>query len=156
MPPIQKRLVETVMTLPGTTIEDEFRRRNATIDAVADYCHFQEGGAVAMRLPAQAKQVCPQLLAADAEKQALSNATLLVFKEKRSTVCFVCLGEGSLPFEKRVYSFASSGDLTKHFKRKHLANIREGDRIRCKVCRMSLDNKAHLRNYAHRIHGTVS
>jgi hypothetical protein len=159
MPSMQKRLVETGMTLPGTTVVEEFRRRNAAIDAVADYCHFQEGGAVAMprgRPPTQAKEACPQLVAANAEKQALSAAMLLVFKENRPTICFVCLGEGSLPFEKRVYSFASPGDLTKHFKRKHLANIREGDWIGCKVCRMSLEHKMHLQNHAARIHGTVS
>ncbi len=136
------------MTLPGTIVEEEFRGRNAAINAVAEYCHFQEGGAVAMRLPAQVKEVCPQVLAADAEKQALSNAMLLVFKENMSTVCFVCLGEGNVLFEKHVFLFASPGDLTKHFKRKNLANIREGDRIRCKVCRMSLDHKIHLRNHA--------
>ncbi|KAI9771037.1 MAG: hypothetical protein M1839_002973 [Geoglossum umbratile] len=147
------------MTMPGTTVEEEFRRRNAAIDAVAAYCYFQEGGAVAMprgRPPTQAKGACPQLMAADAEKQALSAAMLLVFTEKRPTICFVCLGEASLPFEKRVYSFASPGDLTKHFKRKHLSNIRRGDRIGCKVCRMSLEHKMHLQNHAARIHGTVS
>jgi len=88
MPSIQKRLVETVMTLPGSTIEEEFRRRNTAIDAVAAYCHFQEGGAVAMphgRRPTQAKGACPQLAAAEAEKQALSDAMLLVFTEKRTT-----------------------------------------------------------------------
>jgi hypothetical protein len=45
MPLIQKRLAETVMTLPGTTIVEEFCPRNAAIDAVAAYCYFQEGGA---------------------------------------------------------------------------------------------------------------
>jgi hypothetical protein len=54
---------------------------------------------------------------------------LLVFTEKRTTTCFLCLGEQSLPFEKRTYKFASPGDLTKHFKRKHLAHIKEGDRL---------------------------
>ncbi|KAI9766360.1 MAG: hypothetical protein M1840_006624 [Geoglossum simile] len=159
MPLMQKRLVETVMTMPGTTVEEEFRQRNAAIDAVAAYCHFQEGEAVAMpceRPPTQAKGACPQVVAADAEKQALSAAMLLVFTEKRPTICFICLGESSLPFEKRVYSFASPGDLTKHFKRKHLSNIRGGDWIGCKVCRMSLEHKMHLRNHAARIHGTVS
>ncbi|KAI9769856.1 MAG: hypothetical protein M1840_003850 [Geoglossum simile] len=159
MPLMQKRLVETVMTMPGMTVEEEFRRRNAAIDTVAAYCHFQEGGAVAMprgRPPTQAKGACPQLVAVDAEKQALSAAMLLVFTEKRPTICFVCLGEASLPFEKRVYSFGSPGDLTKHFKRKHLSNIRGGDWIGCKVCRMSLEHKMHLQNHAARIHGTVS
>ena len=165
MPPMQKRLAETVMTLPGTTVVEEFRRRNAAIDAVAAYCHFQEGGAVAMprgrpftqkASPKPAKESDPQLAAAEAEKQALKDAMLLVFTEKRTTTCFLCLGEQSLPFEKRTYKFASPGDLTKHFKRKHLAHIKEGDRLQCKVCRMGLEHKQHLQNHAESIHGTVS
>jgi len=165
MPPLQKRLAETVMTLPGTTIEEEFRRRNAAIDAVAAYCHFQEGGAAALprkrsstqrTSPIPSKEVSPQLAAALAEKQALSDAMLLVFTEKRTTTCFLCLGEQSLPFEKRTYKFASPGDLTKHFKRKHLAHVKEGDRLQCKVCRMGLQHKQHLQNHAESIHGTVS
>jgi hypothetical protein len=35
------------MTLPGTTIEEEFRYRNVAIDIVVTYCYFQEGGAAA-------------------------------------------------------------------------------------------------------------
>jgi hypothetical protein len=160
MPPLQKRLVETILTLPGTTVAEEICRRDAATDAVAAYCHFQEGGAVAMpreRPSTSAKAAYSQLVAADVEKQAISAAMLLVFKEKeeRPRVCFICLGEESLPFQKRVYSFASPGDLTKHFKRKHLSNIKEGDRIRCKVCRMSLQHKMHLLNHAELIHGTV-
>ncbi|KAH0552930.1 hypothetical protein GP486_006872, partial [Trichoglossum hirsutum] len=130
MPLMQKHLVETIMTMPGMTVEEEFCWHNAAIDAVAAYCHFQEGRAVVMlhgRPPTQAKGARPQLVAADTEKQALSAAMLLVFMETKSTICFVCLGEASLPFKKRVYSFASPGDLTKHFKQKHLSNIRRGD-----------------------------
>jgi hypothetical protein len=40
MPLLQKRLAKTVMTLPGTTIVEEFHRRNAAIDAVATYYYF--------------------------------------------------------------------------------------------------------------------
>ncbi|KAG9232159.1 hypothetical protein BJ875DRAFT_343115, partial [Amylocarpus encephaloides] len=64
----------------------------------------------------------------------LSVAMLSLFIEKRPTICFVCLGEENLPFEKRVYLFTSPGDLTKHFKWKYLSNIREGDYVRCNVC----------------------
>jgi len=106
--------------------------------------------------PKPAKETDPQLAAAEAEKQALKDAMLLVFTEKRTTTCFLCLGEQSLPFEKRTYKFASPGDLTKHFKRKHLAHIKEGDRLQCKVCRMGLEHKEHLQNHAESIHGTVS
>jgi Protein of unknown function (DUF3435) len=78
MPPIQRRLVETILTLPGTTLEEEIRRRNATIDAVTTYYHFQEGRAAARprgrASPTPSKETNPQLGAAEAEKQALSAA----------------------------------------------------------------------------------
>ena len=151
----QRRLVETILTLPGTTLEEEMRRRNAAINAVAAHCRFQEGGAAA-RERRPAKRACPppiddtRLAAADVETQALDAAILSVFKEERPKVCFMCLGE------QCVKSFASPGDLTKHFKRKHLAHIKEGDRIACKVCRITLQHKQHLQNHAFSIHGTVS
>lgn len=159
MPQPQRRLVETIITLPGTTLEEEICRRNAAINATAAYCKFQEGGAAPRRAPIKqtgSTPADPQLAAAEAEKQALDAAMLSVYTEKRPTICFMCLGERNLSFEKRTKYFASPGDLTKHFKRKHLANIKEGDRIGCKVCRMSLEHKPHLRNHALCIHGTVS
>lgn len=106
--------------------------------------------------PTPVTDVSPQLAAEEAEKQVLSAAMLSVFKEKRPTVCFLCLGDQSLPLEKRIYAFARPGDLTKLFKRKHLANIREADRIERKVCQMPLQHKMHLQNHAQKIHGTVS
>jgi hypothetical protein len=39
------------------------------------------------------KETDPQLAAAKAEKQALSDAIVLVFTEKRTTTCFLYLGE---------------------------------------------------------------
>jgi hypothetical protein len=81
---------------------------------------------------------------------------LLVFIEKKTTTYFLYLGEQSLPFEKRTYKFTSLGDLTKHFKQKHLAYIKEGDRLKYKVCRIGLQHKQYLQNHAESIHGTVS
>jgi hypothetical protein len=157
MPLTQRRLVETIITLPGTTLKEESRRRNDAINAVAAHCQFQEGGAVArgrrstkQKSSIPIREVDPQVAAAEAEKQALDAATLSVFKEERPTICFLCLGEGL------IKSFGKPGDLSKHFKRKHLANIEEGDRLECKVCQMPLKNKMVLQNHAHRIHGTVS
>jgi hypothetical protein len=46
--------------------------------------------------------------------------------------------------------------LSKHFRRKHLAHLRDGDKIQCQVCKLPLDHKMHLQNHARRIHGTVS
>jgi hypothetical protein len=157
MPPTQRRLVETIITLPGTTLEEETRRRNDAINAVAAHCQFQEGGAVArgrpstkQKSPARVREVDPQVAAAEAEKRALDAAALSVFKEKRPTICFVCLGE------KLIKSFAKPGDLSKHFKRKHLRYMSDRDRLECRICQMPLEHMAHFRNHAHIVHGTVS
>ncbi|TVY25214.1 hypothetical protein LHYA1_G006082 [Lachnellula hyalina] len=37
-----------VITLSGTTIKKEFRRRNPAINTITTYYHFQEGGAAAI------------------------------------------------------------------------------------------------------------
>jgi hypothetical protein len=89
------------MALPGTTLGEEFRRCNVTINAAVAYCKFQEGGAAAARSMGSsllqgwpfAQDAFPQLAAAAAERQALSAAMLSVFTDKRPTVCFLCLGE---------------------------------------------------------------
>jgi hypothetical protein len=59
---------------------------------------------------------------------------LLVFIEERTTTYFLCLGEERLLLVKHISKFASLGDLTKYFKRKHLAYINKEDRLECKVC----------------------
>jgi hypothetical protein len=161
----QKRLIETIMTLPGTTLEEEVCRRSAAINAVAAYCKFEEGGArgAPRKRPSTGvarpikTEGATQPVAADPDEQALNEAMLSVFQEKRPTICFICLGRRGLPVHKRVYSFASPGDLSKHFKRKHLTGeLKEGQPIKCNVCQMTLMDKMHLQNHAQKIHGTVS
>jgi hypothetical protein len=162
MPPPQKRLVETVMSLPGATLEEEMSRRNAAIDAVAAYCKFEEGGPPRGRKPARSNaspptvDADPQVTAARAEEQVLRAAMLSVFTEKRPRECFVCLARISLPVDKRVFKFKTPGDLTKHFKRKHLSKIKEEEKPNCDLCLMQLSHKVHYQNHALAIHGTVS
>ena len=74
----------------------------------------------------------------------------------KSTVCFMCLGNEGAPLAVRIYSFSSPGDLTKHFKKKHLKKVEEGGAPECKICSIPLDHKMHLQNHALRIHGTIS
>ena len=40
MPTIQKHMVESMKTLPGTPLEEEFCRRSTAINAVANYFKF--------------------------------------------------------------------------------------------------------------------
>jgi hypothetical protein len=97
----------------------------------------------------------PQLVAAEAKKQALNNAILLVFIEKRTTTYFLCLREERLWLANYISKFVSLRDLTKHFKRKHLAYIKKGDQLECKVCQIRLQYKQYLQNHTLGIHRTV-
>jgi hypothetical protein len=93
------------------------------------------------------------------EDEALKAAMLSVYvkdEKERPTICFMCLGNEKAPFNTRVYSFSSPSDLSKHFKRKHLRPITEGQTLGCELYKMSLDHKMHLQNHAARIHGTIS
>ena len=93
------------------------------------------------------------------EDEVLKAAMLSVYvkdPKERPTICFMCLGNEGAPLSVRVYSFSSPSDLSKHFKKKHLKKVEEGEDPECKLCKMSLDHKMHLQNHALRIHGTVS
>ena len=98
--PEQKRLIETVMTLPATTLEDEMRRRNAAITAVTAYCKIEEGGcdwpnregvltshATSTTVKEEADTV--PLVVIEPWDQAFSLAKRSVSEEKRPTICFL-------------------------------------------------------------------
>ena len=164
-----KRLIQTVMTLPVANLEEELSRRHAAIAAVMAYCEVEEGGprrdcnthphevsAPPNSSIEKRPNAASQNTQAPGEHDKLDKAMLSVFHEKRPTLCFLCLARKKLPLDKRVYRFGTPGDLSKHFRRRHLENIRDDDTIECGVCNMPLDDKMHLQNHALRIHGTVS
>jgi hypothetical protein len=67
----------------------------------------------------------------------------------------MCLGNEKLPIEKRIYSFCTLGDLSKHFKLRHLARIKEGKEVECDLCYVKLDNKMHLQQHAYNVYRTI-
>ncbi|KAH8710290.1 hypothetical protein GQ44DRAFT_714462 [Phaeosphaeriaceae sp. PMI808] len=159
--PAQKELIDAILARPGLTLEEEFGRRNTAISAVMRYCGIEEGG-MHLSLPKRASnRITPpkkneddaQL---DLDEKALEAAKVAVYKETRPRICFVCLGNQTLPTEVRTYSFHTSGDLSKHFRRKHLQHIKKGDRLSCHLCQVCLNDKMHLQRHALDVHGTVS
>jgi hypothetical protein len=99
---------------------------------------------------------------ADSPLRITTRSVFVKNEKERPRICFICVGKAlSLPpddpeIEKLIHEFYTPGDLTKHFKRKHLRHIIKGDRIKCEVCRMSFQRKTLLQNHAQRIHGTIS
>lgn len=95
----------------------------------------------------------------------LYTATMSIFvcsEKERPRRCFPCVGKALtlLPdnhlIEDLVREFYTSGDLRKHFRRKHLSRLQDGDSSNCRACDITLENKMHFQSHALRIHGTVS
>jgi hypothetical protein len=128
------------------------------IDAVAAYCKVEESKILKREKSRRFKIVIikQEEDTRSLQKMELKAAMLLVLKEKRSKICFLCLRNEELQFEKRTYSFNTSGDLSKHFNKKHFLNVKGRDRIKCNVCKIPLEHKMHLQRHAFEIHGTVS
>jgi hypothetical protein len=157
-----------ILAPPAATIEAERQRRDDAINAVTAYCKIEEGDMCGGRKRCGGRKhsggrrkavVIKKEDPPSPEDEALKAAMLSVYikdPQERPTICFMCLGNEKLAFDARVYSFSRPGDLSKHFKRKHLLHIKEGDSVGCEVCKMSLDHKMHLQNHAARIHGTIS
>lgn len=156
MPPAQEELANSVLSQPGTTIEEELCRRNRAIRAVMTYCRLEEGGMKPTRMKRGKTPSTPAKNRPEYKSEVLEAAKVSVYKETRPRICFVCLGNENLPTDARTYSFHTSGDLSKHFKRKHLQHIKEGESLECELCRVPLENKMHLQRHAHEVHGTVS
>jgi len=161
--PEQRRLIETmILAPPGATLEEEQQRRDNAVNAVTAYCKIEEGDMCEgrKRSGGRPKRVVTKTKEPSSpEDEALKAAMLSVYikdPKERPTACFMCLGNEHAPFYVRVYSFSSPSDLSKHFKKKHLKKVEEGEAPQCKLCNMCLNHKMHLQNHALRIHGTVS
>jgi hypothetical protein len=163
--PEQRRLIETlILAPPGANYEEEVQRRNNAINAITAYCKIEEGPTSRLRKSGvgRAKPIAKNRRDLDDENilspqdKALEAAMLSVFKDTRPTLCFLCVGNTALPLDERIRLFSSPGNLSVHFKRRHLSNIRDGETIECNVCSMHLDHKMHLQRHAFEIHGTVS
>ncbi|RYN85694.1 hypothetical protein AA0119_g13215 [Alternaria tenuissima] len=143
---LHRKLIESIISLPGSCREEEIRRRSTAIERVAAYCHFEEGETSRNHGPRET---------VDMDEVALKRAKDVFIKEKRPRVCFVCLGNEALTVKKRVYEFSSPGDLTKHFKR-HLRGFNKSTGEQCNLCETHLEKKTDMQLHAYVRHGTCS
>ncbi|CAG8319574.1 unnamed protein product [Penicillium salamii] len=171
MTPQHMTLIDTVLTMPGTTIEKEYERRIAAINAVIAVCDAEEGAPsrsrVARKRSADAGDMLPtaplpkrQNSTPSAESDdAFSKAIASVCvksPEERPTICFICLGTPRLPQSERLRMYKNSGSLSRHFVSKHIKPFSNDMRCECSICGEKLESKSMLLNHAERVHGTVS
>ncbi|KAM5349340.1 hypothetical protein ACJ41O_005845 [Fusarium nematophilum] len=143
--PAQERLLQALTAPVADTIEAEYRRRNNAILAVMAYCPIQEGPSRRTGSTARSNKssVSGRPKATDGElktNDAISAAITSVYvrnPSERSRRCFLCverattLGSCDPDIERLIKSFYSAGDLSKHFKRHHLSNIQDDEKLHC-------------------------
>ncbi|CAN9361177.1 unnamed protein product [Alternaria alternata] len=157
MLPAQEELANSILSKPGTTIEEETDRRNGAIRAVTLYCGIEEGGMYPVQKAGRSRNIALSTKSQlRYDEEALEAAKVSVYKEERPKICFLCLGNETLPLAQRIHSFSTPGDLTKHFGRKHLRNIKSSEGLSCNLCKVFLADKKHLQQHAEKVHGTAS
>jgi hypothetical protein len=163
--PAQKLLVEALTTPVNDTLEGQYRRRDNAIEAIVAYCGVEEGPTVRRTHALPTTSPSHENPREHSEDSPLFLATMSVFidnPKQRPRRCFLCIGSAlSLPpdnprVEDKISEFYTPGDLTKHFRRRHLSKLQDNDQPVCQVCDMTLAHKMHLQKHAISVHGTIS
>ncbi|CAG8688070.1 unnamed protein product, partial [Penicillium salamii] len=171
MTPQHMTLIDTVLTMPGTTIEKEYERRIAAINAVIAVCDAEEGAPSRRRVtqkrsaddvdmpPAAPLPKRQNPTASNKSDDTFSKAIASVCVEsptERPTICFICLGSPSLPQRERLQMYKNPGSLSRHFVNRHIKPFSNDMHCECSICGEKLESKSALLNHAERVHGTVS
>ncbi|KAE8374982.1 hypothetical protein BDV26DRAFT_268992 [Aspergillus bertholletiae] len=172
MTPQLMTLIDTILTMPGATIEQEYRRRISAINAVIAVCDAEEGSPtrraeVAQNQkrraidalpspPSTKRQECPS---PDNREPAFCQALASVCiksPSERPEMCFLCLGNPRLPAQERLKKYSTTGSLSRHFVDCHVKLYPREMRVWCNVCNEELKHKSHLMSHAEAAHGIVS
>jgi hypothetical protein len=147
-------LIEAIMSLPGESLDKENLRRSNAIRVIAEYCHLEEGRTERNRpgVPSDGER----LEEVNPLQKAFEAAQIAVKEEKRPKICFICLGDENKPMGSRTHSFYTPGDLSKHFNKRHLEKMDEGEEQECRLCQVTLEDKTALKLHAFLKHGTRS
>ena len=142
--------IDMLFTFATSSTAEECQRRAAAINALTALCKKQESQGFRRR---QTDVKVKEEKASVSPPPSLSK-TLPV--ECKATQCIFCLGNEDLSIMIRLKTFASRGDLKKHFHRKHLRHHPDGQPIACPHprCDVSLNSTKHLQNHAEVVHKT--
>lgn len=171
MTPQHMSLIDSILTMPGTTVMKEYERRIAAINAVIAVCDAEEGapwrpGAPQKRSvdafdtpPASSVAKRQKSSPADESDDRFSQAIASVCvksRDERPTICFICLGNAKQPESERLKIYKNPGSLSRHFVNKHIKPFPSNMHCECNICGEKLMSKPGLLNHAQRVHGIVS
>ncbi len=137
--------IDAIFTFATSSTEEECQRRAAAINTLIALCKKQESQGFRRcktDIKVNEEQISPSV--------SLSpNLSETLPVECKATQCIFCLGNEELSTADRLKTFASRGDLKKHFHRKHLRHHPDGQPIVCHHpgCDVTLTGKMHLQNH---------
>ena len=142
--------IDALFTFVTSSTKDECQRRITAINALIALCKKQESQGFRRRRTD---------ITVGKEQTLVSpppSLSEMLPVECQATQCIFCLGNEALPAPNRLKTFASHGDLKKHFHRKHLRHHPEGQPIACPHprCNVILNGTMHLQNHAEVVHKT--
>jgi hypothetical protein len=164
-----RAFVESIVAVPGKTLEAEYQRRIKAIDTGVAFCSAAEGKRT-QRLRRPRRWITPdeeptpppkrpRLAVEDEHDAALRQAMQSVqikSPTQRPTVCFLCVGNPNVPLKDRTAKYATPGSLTRHFMQKHVNAPWPAGRVKCHVCKCKpIEDKKDLVEHAETCHGTV-
>ncbi|KAH7016012.1 uncharacterized protein B0I36DRAFT_354891 [Microdochium trichocladiopsis] len=162
--PAQKRLVDALTAPVDDTLEGYYQRRDNLIDAIVAYCSVVEGRTVRRTNSSAVSKPATSPDSRPSEESPLEVAMLSVFikhEKERPRRCFLCIGaalslEANVPRLKELtHEFYTPGDLSKHFRRRHLNQLSTDAKLRCEACDLDLECEMHLKSHALKVYGTV-
>ena len=144
--------IDALFTFATPSTEEECQRRAVAINALIALCKKQESQGFRRRktdIKIQKQQTSPSV-------SPPPNLSKTLPVECKATQCIFCLGNEDLQTADRLKTFASRGDLKKHFHRKHLRHHPDGQPIRCPHprCDVTMNGTMHLQNHAEVVHKT--
>ncbi|KAJ5640364.1 uncharacterized protein N7484_008226 [Penicillium longicatenatum] len=163
------KVIDTVLTMPGATIEAEYQRRINAINALTTFCGVEEGRPTPRTTQSCRRPAADDIPSCPAKRHKISTdedheiilrqameSVRIKAQDERPTICFLCVGNPKLPLEKRVLKHTTPGSLTRHFRITHVDRAWPTDGVACNVCGIeSLQQKFTLLNHAEEAHGTV-
>ncbi|CAG8901459.1 unnamed protein product [Penicillium egyptiacum] len=163
MLPERVNLLEKLLTWPTSdSLESEWRRRNAAVAAISQYCYHLEGGPLRGRrkrpapsdepdkeqttMEARATKTTSVSPEISQEELLLEKAGKYIRKAKKPRRCFQCYGDTLLPIHRRTQKYSEYKSTLRHFREKHLKDRR------CHMCSEDLLHEMHLRRHAEGVH----
>ncbi|KAJ5682147.1 hypothetical protein N7462_005312 [Penicillium macrosclerotiorum] len=140
-------LIDSILTMPGTTATKEYERRIAVIHAVIVVCDTEEGAPSRPSTPQKRSLDTVDILPASSLPKR-QKSTPSDESDDRPTICFICLGNAKLPVIDRLKMFKNPRSLSRYFVNKHIKLFLNNIYCEYNVCGETLMLKSGLLNYA--------